>query len=179
MGNRRKPTRPSSLRAALAAQTSLRTYHDIAIVPGEQVAKAQRAVEAARQLQVATMLSDKDEVRDRGQQALDKAETELRACFHRIYFRGLPIEDFDALVDMHPPTPEQAKEGKAWNDDTFIYALLAECVEEEDGTPGGLTAEEWEAELTAKKWAAPEVRRVKHMAYAAQRQTMADAVPKG
>jgi hypothetical protein len=172
--------RPASpLRAALAARTSLRTYHDIAVAPGEDIERAQRQLEAARQMHAATLLHDDEAIRARAAEVLDSAERALGECFHRIYFRGLDLNDFDALVSLHPPTAEEASEGKAWSDD-LVYALLAAVVENEDGTSGGLTDIEWKAELNEPgKWPAPERQHLVRMAWAAQRQTMADAVPKG
>lgn len=188
MGNRPKPRSASPLRAALAAKTSLRTYHDIAIVASEQVERAQRNLESARQMHVATLLHPDEAVKQQAKELLAKAEEQRGECFHRIWFRGLGFSEFDALVDLHPPTDEQAKAGKAWNDATFPYALLAECAgdsveptkDNPDGwVPGDLTAEEWEAELTDEtRWSAADRRRVISMALAAQQQTMADAVPK-
>lgn len=165
--------RPASpLRAALAAITSLRTYHDIAIAPAEQVEAAQRRVDVARQLQAATLLQEDPEVRERAQRLLDEALAARGECFHRIWFRGLGHTEFDALVALHPPTDEQ--DGASWNSETFIPGLLAACV-----VDGDLTAEEWAAELADEtRWSASERRAVISMALAAQRQTMADAVPK-
>lgn len=181
---------PGSLRAALAQRTNLRTHHDIAIAPADDIEAAQRRLDTARQLQAATLLHDSDEVRQRAEQAAQDAEQARAALFHRLWFRGLDLDEFDALVALHPPTDEQNREGRSWNPDTFEYALLAAAVEDEDGNPGDLTAEEWRAEIlgldpatgqrdpSRKPWPVAEHRRVMLMALAAQRQTMADAVPK-
>jgi hypothetical protein len=166
--------RPASpLRAALAAKTNLRTYHDIAVVDSEQVQAAQRQLELARQLQAASLLSDEDAVRAKALQAVERAQATRNACFHRIWFRSLGHTEFDALVALHPAADGQVDE-LPWNPATFDYALLEACVVDSD-----LTAEEWEAELAdEKRWSAPDRNRVISMALAAQRQTMADAVPK-
>lgn len=188
---RQKSATPGPLRAALAKRTNLRTYHDIAIADATEIEAAQRRLDAARQMHTATLLHDDQQVRERAEQLVKDAEAARDALFHRIWFRGLPQTEFDALVDLHPPTDEQAKNGNMWNAETFHFALIAETAENEDHTPGDLTAEEWKAEITGidpatgepdpdrEAWTGAERRQVIYMALAAQRQTMADAVPKG
>lgn len=173
MSNAKKPTNPSPLRAALAAKTNLVTYFDLSIAETDVVEAAQRGVAVGRQLVAATLLHDDDAVRDQAAAALLRAEAERSACFHRINFRGLPLKDFDALVTLHPPTPEQAKDKWVWNPDTFNYALLEECT-----IDGDLTAAEWEAELHTDRWSRADRSKLLNMALAAQQQSMADAVPK-
>lgn len=182
---------PGSLRAALAQRTNLRTWHDIAVAPADEIDAAQRRLDAARQLETATLLKDDPEIHDRVAAAVREATEARDKLFHRLWFRGLDLTEFDALVDLHPPTDEQHREGRTWNPDTFEYALLAACVEDEDGTPGDLTPDEWRDELLGldpttgerdpqrRAWPVAEQRRVMLMALSAQRQTMADAVPKG
>lgn len=172
MSNRRTPKNPSPLRAALAAKTSLRTYFDIAIEPTEKIEAAQRRLDVANQLIAATLLHD-DDVRAKAEGAHVKAKAERDAHFHRIWFRGLQLDEFDALVALHPPTAEQAKDDWAWNPDTFNYALLEEAV-----VDGDLTAAEWEAELSSEKWTRADRNAFVNNCLQAQRQTMADAVPK-
>lgn len=41
--------------------------------------------------------------------------------------RALPAPEWDALVQLHPPTPDQAESGWQWNVATFRPALLAAC----------------------------------------------------
>lgn len=44
--------------------------------------------------------------------------------------RAVSSEEYDALLAKFPPTPEQKREGAAWNVDTFPPALFASvCVE--------------------------------------------------
>lgn len=169
-----KSQRPASpLREALAAKTNLRTYHDIAVRPAEDVAAAQRKLELARQMQAATMLTEDDAVRDKAVQVVEKIQAERDACFHRIWFRSLGDNEFDALVTLHPPV-DGPHGDLAWNPETFDYALLEACV-----VDGDLTAAEWADELAdEQRWSGPDKRRLLAMAFAAQRQTLADAVPK-
>lgn len=172
MSNRQK--RPASpLREALAAKTNLRTYHDIPVRPAEDIAAAQRRLEVARQLQAATMLSEDDDVRTKSAKVVEEMQAERDACFHRIWFRSLGHNEFDALVALHP-APEGQDGDAPWDTATFEYALLEHAVVEND-----LTAEEWATELADEvRWSGPDRRRLIAMAFAAQRQTMADAVPK-
>ena len=175
MSNRVKPKKPSPLRAALAAKTTLITHFDLSIATSDQVEAAQRQVNVAQQLVAATLLHDDDDVRQRAADALAKAEAARDACFHRIQFRHLPLDDFDALVKLHPPTDEQAKDQWAWNPDTFNYALLEHAT-----IDGDLTAAEWQAELEDDaRWTPADARQLVNMALASQRQTLADAIPKG
>ena len=175
MSNRKKPTNPSPLRAALAAKTALVTHFDMAIADSDAVEAAQRRVNVAEQMVAATLLHQDDAVRERAADALNEALAARDACFHRIQFRHLPLDDFDALVKLHPPTDAQAKEEWVWNHLTFNYALLEACV-----IDGDLTAAEWETELADQdKWTPADKRQLINMALAAQRQTMADAIPKG
>lgn len=171
MPTRREQSKAASaLRGALAAKTSLRTHFDIAVESTEVIEAAQRRLNAARQLEVATMLSDDTGVQERAAGALREAEEARDACFHRVYCRGLTLDEFDALVALNPPTDAQAREGRSWGNG-FDIALLTVCAEDSD-----LTREEWEEQLTT--WTAAERRRAIAAALEAQRQTLADAVPK-
>lgn len=178
MSTRRKKPSTSPLRAALQAKTSLRTFHEIAIVPQEQIEAAKRRLDVANQMVVATLLNDDPDVREKADAALAAAQAERDACFHRIEFRGLGLDDFDDLVQLHPATPEQEKDPDytvAWNRPAFDYALLAEATVDSD-----LTAEDWAEELAdTTRWPAAERARLINTCLAAQRQTMADAIPKG
>lgn len=179
----RPADRPASpLRAALAAKTSLRTYHDIAVAPTVQVEAAVRQLMGARQLQVATLLSDDPAVREKAESAVSAAEAQRDACFHRIWFRGLGNSEFDALVALHPPTDDDDEDAD-WHGETFIPGLIAACsgsVDEADvWTSGDLSAEEWTAVLAdEERWPAPERGTLIRRALDAQRQTLAGAVPK-
>lgn len=168
------PSSASPLRAALAAKKNLRTHFDLAIEDTATIEAAQRRLDVTRQMAAGVLLQDDEAVTQRAEEVHAAARAALEACFHRIYFRGLQEPEFDALVEMHPPTDEQAKDHWIWNPDTFNYALLEACV-----VDGDLTAAEWEAELASDRWPAPDKRQVIAMCLAANRQTMADAVPKG
>lgn len=60
-----------------------------------------------------------------------------------VTLRALPAPEWDALVQLHPPTEEQAADGWGWNTATFRPALLAACVASpaDEGEP--LDVEEW------------------------------------
>lgn len=166
--------RPASPREALAALTALRTYHDIAVVPLDQIEEATRNLELARQMRTATLLSDDEAVQAKAEDVYRQAVAKRDECFYRLWFRGLSDDDFDALVDMHPPTDEERNDGASWNRETFIPALLAACTVDSD-----LTEAEWAAKLAEENTPAAERRAMVSMAIAAQRQTLADSVPKG
>lgn len=42
-----------------------------------------------------------------------------------ITLRALPADEFEVLLDEHPPTEAQREKGAAWNEATFLPALLA------------------------------------------------------
>lgn len=176
MAKKKRAAGPSSsLRAALAAKKSLRTHFDLAIVDGDVIEAAQRRLEVARQMAAAVMLQDDPDVTARADEVLARAEAERDACFHRIYFRGLHETEFDALVQLHPPTAEQAADQWLWNPDTFNLGLLEACAVDSD-----LTAQEWAEEIAdVERWTRADKKQLISMCLAANQQTMADAVPKG
>lgn len=172
MSNRKKPKSP--IRAALAKKTSLRTYFDLGIADPDEIDAAQRRLDVARQLIGAALLGGDPEMRKKADAAIGVAQAERDACFHRIWFRALGLTEFDALVGLHPPTKEQARDQWAWNPDTFNYALLEAATVDSD-----LTAEDWETELSDEdRWPAADRRGLVNACLAAQRQTLADSVPK-
>jgi hypothetical protein len=174
-GKQKSTASASPLREALAAKTNLRTYHDIAVRPVEDIEAAQRNLQLAQQMQAATMLHDDEAVRTKAVKVVAEAQAARDACFHRIWFRSLGDVEFDALVALHPPLPGQDADRLAWNPTTFEPALLEACVVDSD-----LTAEEWADELADEsRWSGPDKRAVSRAAMAAQRQTLAELVPKG
>ena len=174
---KRAPSSP--LRAALAAKTVYRTYFDMSVVDTEVAEKAKRDLAAFEQMRMTLMLSGGDDANnavflERAQEQVDQAQAAVDACYHRIWFRGLGYTEFDALVALHPPTAEQAKDKWAWNPDTFNFALIAACAVDSD-----LTAEDWAAELDdAERWSRADRSTMINRALECNRQTMADAVPK-
>jgi hypothetical protein len=100
--------------------------------------KAQAAMEqAARMLRQAEFKGDKDEVRRR-KAAVAKAKKQVEACFTIFDVRALEPDVWEALIDEHPPTPEQLAaagndpaERPEWDDATFYPALLAKCVDDD------------------------------------------------
>jgi len=66
--------------------------------------------------------------------ALVATETALRDSLATFRFQALGADEYESLVDLHPPTPEQTatarREGNLlpkWNVDTFPQALVAAC----------------------------------------------------
>lgn len=55
------------------------------------------------------------------------------AAADEVIVRALHAPEWDALVQLHPPTPEQAENGWQWNVATFRPALLAACATTPDG----------------------------------------------
>jgi hypothetical protein len=72
-------------------------------------------------------------------------ETALDACpVIEVTLRALSPPEWEALVELHPPTEEQQGRGAQWNAATFRPALLAACVVPPEDEPEPLTAEYWE-----------------------------------
>lgn len=85
---------------------------------------AEARLRAARQ-QVAgdeaELAADVDDARKRVEQLTEAC----RAQTVELRFRALPRLAYDDLVDKHPPTDEQKKEGQTTNVDTFGPALVS------------------------------------------------------
>ncbi len=86
-------------------------------------------VEAARRaLQDAQARGDADLTEP--EQQLEAAETAHAALpVLRFTVRAISARAWDQLVEEHQPSPPQAKQGWAWDPETFRPALLARCVE--------------------------------------------------
>lgn len=68
--------------------------------------------------------------------AVAAAEAALQACpVLQVTLSALPPDEFDALVDEHPPTAEELARGHQWHRDTFQPALLARSVVQPEGHP--------------------------------------------
>lgn len=61
-----------------------------------------------------------------------------------VTLRGLPADEFQVLIEEHPPTAEQAAAGDIWNEDTFRPALLSASEVPLDGEQP-LSPEDWAA----------------------------------
>lgn len=157
MGNTR---RPRGLREALNKRQVKTTTYRLPIKPLEEAQKIKSELDMARQTAQAGEFfkareGDTQEVRDAiasAEEAVKQLEKDLATCFYEVQFRGLPAEEFDALVQLHPPTEEQIAEAREkqqepplWNETTFYPALLETCAVSSE-----LSAAEWVEEL--KKW---------------------------
>jgi hypothetical protein len=77
-------------------------------------------------------------------EALQAAQAAVDAATVTLTFRGLPRKAYEALVNEHPPTEEEAEEGGEWNAETFTPALVA--ASSVDGMPiedAAYFLEEW------------------------------------
>lgn len=118
---------------------------DVAI-PADPVgyAAAERAVEVSlRALQDATVRQLPDQAlvsfREHHAAAAAHLAAQPAVVFH---LRCLPVSDWEALVDAHPPTEEQRARGWMWSTPGFRPALLAACVAPPEGERG-LTEADW------------------------------------
>lgn len=163
-------TQKKGLRAALKERKTRTTWYDMPVEEFSVCQERARALSMATQtLAAAEALTqregrEREDVRDALQQArdaVDAARKELNACFHRITFRGLPEAEFDALVQLHPPTNAQLEEAQEkdqdpplFNEETLYPALLEVCAQDSE-----LSAEEWREEL--KNWTRAERRDIR------------------
>lgn len=61
---------------------------------------------------------------------VEKARAEAEADSVLMLFDGISRDDFNALVDAHPPAEDDEKKGRDYNPDTFPPALIAAtCVD--------------------------------------------------
>lgn len=75
--------------------------------------------------------------------AVEQAQAALDAQPVEVFtLKCLAPAEWEALVDVHPPTDEQRKQGWSWNVATFRPALLAECVAAPEGEKA-LTEMDW------------------------------------
>lgn len=158
MGNARKPR---GLREALKKRKVKTTVYRIPLVPLEEAQQIRSELDLARQtVSAGEFLKAQGEAPQpdvlqaiaAAGEAVKDLESRLEACFFKVEFRGLPAEDFDALVQMHPPTEDQLDEARRkgeepamWNEETFYPELLERCAVSSE-----LSAAEWVEEL--KTW---------------------------
>lgn len=90
---------------------------------------------AALQLQLFAGAAEESEAVTAARQRVEDARAALNACFETIVFTAMPPEDFETLLDAHPPRPDTDEE---WNDATFPLACFLACA------PDVFTAEEWQ-----------------------------------
>lgn len=83
----------------------------------------------------------------RAAKSVDETQQALDACYIELIVRALPADEYDALIDKHPPTEAQEAKAKekseeiVWNEDTFKPALLSASVD------GDMSADDWSAAL--------------------------------
>jgi len=64
-----------------------------------------------------------DDARERVKRAKDEAAKSTRV----IELRAIDAMAFDKLVEKHPPNDDQRRRNLAWNQETFVPALIAVC----------------------------------------------------
>jgi len=105
------------------------------------------------------------------QERVAQAQAALDACCEWLVFHGLQADEFEALVQEHPPG-EDADPDDAYDEATFVPALLAACCQDSD-----LTAEEWAEELAGHNPA--ERRELIDAVMEANTRTWSSSLPKG
>lgn len=163
MSNAKKPR---GLREALRKRQKRVTIYRVPLISFEEASELRAAIQQARMTVQAGELVEKrsadgdkasiDEALTRARAELAAAEQRLEEGFYEIRFAGLPSDEFDALVQLHPPTEQQLEtsalkrdDPPTWNDETFYPALLEACAVDSE-----LSAAEWSEELAG--WEKPE-----------------------
>lgn len=143
-------TPKTSLKAAVKRKKAIQTEH---FVPADDEQAAALA-NAEQRLQLARFAG----------QEVEEAEAELKAIQDdarktgvSFIIRGIGRVAFEELVREHPPTEDQVKDNEAsFNPDTFWPALCSLSV------VGGMTAEEWQAEVfDSPEWGPGELRELR------------------
>lgn len=156
-------------------------------LPTETVAlplDPQAYTRAERELLAATVSLDEaraDGVADLTalQARVDAAQAELDGCeCEMITLRALPPVEWEALLDLHPPTEEQRALGALWNIATFRPALLALSVVVAEGE-APLSEADWEQMSKAGALAAGELNALFNAAVGVNFRTPSSAVGKG
>lgn len=111
----------------------------LAAAPSHEVEAAAAAVDEARRAFLAAEQRGDDVTPYRA--TLDEAQAVLDSCYEDATVRALPSELMEDLLTDHAPSAEQAKDGLAWDPETFVPALLAEAVRFAEGETW--TVEEW------------------------------------
>ncbi|MGH3497863.1 MAG: hypothetical protein ACRDP1_10400 [Nocardioidaceae bacterium] len=167
--------KPGGLRAALAAKRSRVSHFDVPQVDSD-VADA-KAAEFRQAVETLGMVRYSDDAAAIGkaEKVVAGARKALAACFYRVSFTGLSEVDFDALVNAHPPTAEQAEAGASWNDDTFTFALIEASIVDGDG----MGADDWRAELDSPRWTRADRAAFIRAALDANQREFSAGIPKG
>ena len=186
MSNTRKPAAKKAaapkklgLKAALAQKKSRLEWYDLPLEDSTVVAEKAGRVRLLSNMAESLRIQGDDASAERADRELADAKAELAKCFQRLYFRGLPEERYDELLNEHPPTDEQVAEAKKddegipqFNPHTFFPTLLEECYVGNDG----LTAAEWAEEL--KEWARAEKHDITQTVIRANTRAFSDGIPK-
>lgn len=85
-------------------------------------------IRKAENAEAVLRLAGPGDVEELGQQAAE-ARARADSLFESVTIRALPAADFEALMNAHQPTADQAAKGANFNRDTFFPALLAASVE--------------------------------------------------
>ena len=117
-------------------------------------------IDELRQLHTAARDSDRisnesTKQAPRIQEQIDKITEESEATLVEFVFKSIGRHNYDELVELHPPSPDEKKEGADFNSDTFPPALVsASCVDPE------IPIEAAEEMFTSPKWNGAELRKL-------------------
>lgn len=163
-----------SLRAALKAKRQLEVEHVLGLGTAEDRAAAEDALHTAR-ARARRVDADDQKAVDAAQGELDVAERALEDLHYRMRLHNLAPSDYEALVAAHPPLPDEQKRGEQWHRATFLPALIAASVADDEP----MSVEEWTAELDSARWAKGEVDELFVACLAVNLRPRSTALPKG
>lgn len=159
-----------SAREALSRRRVRESRHPVWTADPTQARRDLEDAKAAFTLAFVGKVPEEDHVAALSER-IAQAQGALDACCEWLVFHGLDSVSFEELVQAHPPA-EDANLEDAYDEATFVPALIAACCQDSD-----LTADEWAAELAGLNPA--ERRELIDAVMEANTRTWSSALPKG
>lgn len=189
MAPRKKQSR---IRAALAARKPRTSHFDIVTASYDELREAHQALADARQMLViarhglkpkADLPDDQRAAAERrhaeqlriAEAAMAEATEQADACRERIIFKKLDPRTYEVIRQETPLPTEEEQKADGWRWDR-VYAIAEKAAYDEDGTPAGLTADEWREQTAA--WEAEDWYEFQSAVLDSQRGTASSQLPK-
>jgi hypothetical protein len=144
----------SSLRSALAAKRAVEVEYPLPIGPLDAIDAAQEALTAARRTALRAVLRDGEdsEAAQQAEAEVAAAEQAVRDLHLVLVLRNLPPAEYEALIDEHPATADDLAAGEPAHRETFLPALIAATVVDDEP----MAVDEWDEELLSGRWSKAE-----------------------
>jgi hypothetical protein len=165
----------SSLRSALAAKRAVEFEYPLPIGSADDITQAQGALVEAEQAARLARLREDDAALTAAEVEVAQAEQAVRDLHLVLTVRNMAPDDYEALVDEHPAGDEDTAAGEPAHKATFMPALIAASVVDDEP----MTAEEWASELQSGRWSKAEVEDLYGVCKAVNARLRSVSVPKG